>query len=171
MSRLVKIGLFFLLTTAGTVVYMMRTADRVEARSTYTMEVMMDDASGILMDTNIRLAGVNVGKVRGIELVGGKAKLTLELSTAVKLYEDARVVKSMESMLGVSALSIHPGVREESPLRAGGMIRYSESSNLMDRTFSGASDAAVEAALLMRELRKFLSEDGGYETLKEILRT
>jgi len=49
------------------------------------------------------------------------------------------------------------------------MIRNSESSNLMDRTFSGASDAAVEAALLMRELRKFLSEDGGYETLKEIL--
>ena len=171
MSRLVKIGLFFLITAAGTVVYMMRTADRIVAKETYTVDVLMEDASGIFVDTNIRMAGVNVGKVRSITLSGGKAKLTLELSSDVELYEDARIVKSIESMLGVSALAIHPGVRQENPLRAGGMIRNSDSANMMDETFVGAANAATEAALLMSERRKFLSEDGGYNTLKEILAT
>ena len=171
MSRLLKIGLFFLITTAGTVVYMMRTADTIDAKSTYMVEVLMDDASGIFVDSNIRMAGVSVGKVRSIQLAGGKAKLVLELSSDVQLFDDARVVKSIESMLGVSALSIYPGVREEIPLRAGGMIQNSVSSNLMDETFLGASEVAGEATLLIKELRKFLSEDGGYNTLKDILDT
>ena len=171
MSRLVKIGLFVLITGVASVIYMTKTADSINAKETYFVQVFMDDASGLLVDTNVRFAGVDVGKVRSIELVEGRAKLTLEISSDVQLFEDAKVSKTIESLLGISAISISPGTRVESPLRAGGIIRNSESANVMDQTFFGAGEVAAEATLFIRELRQFLSEDGGYMTLKEILQT
>ncbi len=169
MSRLLRIGLFVLVATVGTVVYMMRTADRIQAKETYTVEVIMDDASGLYVDSNVRLAGVNVGKIRSIELLGEKAKLTLELSKDVQLFEDAKVVKTMESMLGNSAIQVYPGTRVEKPLPAGGVIQNTVSANVMDQTFMGAAELTAELQGLVKEMRKFLSEDGGYSTLQEIL--
>jgi phospholipid/cholesterol/gamma-HCH transport system substrate-binding protein len=171
MSRLLKIGLFVLITSAASVVYIMRTADRIQAKETYTVQVVMDDASGLYVDSNVRLAGVNVGKIRSIELAGGKAKLTLELNKDVKLYEDARVVKTLESMLGTSAVQVIPGTRVEKPLPAGGMIQNAVSTNVMDQTFLGAAELTDEIRGLVKDLRRFLSDEGGYSTLKEILTT
>ncbi|MCX7788754.1 MAG: MlaD family protein [Spirochaetes bacterium] len=171
MSRLLKIGLFVLITSVATVVYIMRTADRVHAKETYTVAVVMDDASGLYVDSNVRLAGVNVGKIRAIELVEGKAKLTLELSKDVRLYEDARVVKTLESMLGTSAVQVYPGNRVERPLPAGGIIQNAVSANVMDQTFLGAAELTDEIRGLVKDLRRFLSDEGGYSTLKEILNT
>ncbi|MCL1818660.1 MAG: MlaD family protein, partial [Spirochaetaceae bacterium] len=162
MSRIFKIGLFVLITSVGTIFYMMRTADRLEASDTYTVEAYMDDASGILVDTNVRMAGVTVGKVRSIELARGRAKLLLEISTEVQLYEDARIEKKLDSMLGSSSLAIFPGVRESLPLGAGGVITRSTSADAL-------SLIAEEATGLVRDLRKFLNEDGGLLTLQEIL--
>jgi phospholipid/cholesterol/gamma-HCH transport system substrate-binding protein len=171
MSRLLKIGIFVLITGVGTVLYVMRTAETIDAKETYLVDVFMDDASGLLVDTNVRLAGVAVGKIRAIQLFEGKAKLTLELSTDVKLYEDAKIVKTLESMLGVSAISVYPGEKVDAPIRAGGIIQNSVSTSMMEQTFLGASTLTDEATMLIKELRKFLSDDGGYSTLKEILQT
>ncbi|GAB4375764.1 MAG: hypothetical protein Kow009_11020 [Spirochaetales bacterium] len=171
MSRLLKIGLFVLITSVGSVVYIMRTADRIQAKETYTVDVVMDDASGLYVDSNVRLAGVNVGKIRAIELVDGKAKITLELDKNVKLYEDARVVKTLESMLGTSAVQVYPGTRMEKPIPAGGVIQNAVSTNVMDQTFLGAAELTDEIRGLVKDLRTFLSDEGGYSTLKEILTT
>ena len=169
MSRLAKIGLFVLITGVVTTVYMIKTASFLNAKETYRVAVDMDDASGLFVESNVRLAGVNVGKIRAIELVNGKARVVMELSKDVKLYEDAKVMKSIESLLGTSAIAINPGQKVESPLRAGGMIQSADSSNMMDSTFSNASEVTAEATLLVRELRGFLNNGGGYNTLKEIL--
>jgi phospholipid/cholesterol/gamma-HCH transport system substrate-binding protein len=162
MSRLFKIGLFVLITSVGTIAYMMRTADRIEAKNTYQVEAFMDDASGLLPNTNVRMAGVNVGKVRSVELVKGRAKLVLEISSDVQLYEDARIEKKLDSMLGSSSVAIYPGVREDLPMGAGGMIHNSSSSD-------GLTLIAEEATALIQDLRKFLNEDGGFLMLQGIL--
>jgi phospholipid/cholesterol/gamma-HCH transport system substrate-binding protein len=162
MSRLFKIGLFVLLTSVATVVYMMRTADRLEARDTYTVEAYMDDASGLLANTNVRMAGVTVGKVRSINLVKSKACVVLEIASDVQLYEDARIEKKMDSMLGSSSVAIFPGTREDRPLGAGGVIYDSRSSDALTLI-------ADEATGLVKDLRKFLNEDGGLQSLQDIL--
>jgi phospholipid/cholesterol/gamma-HCH transport system substrate-binding protein len=169
MSRLFKIGLFVILTATGTILYMLRTAERIESKSTYMVEVYMDDASGLLVNTHVRMAGVTVGKVHSVELVKGKAKLALELSADVKLYEDARVEKKLDSMLGASSVAIFPGVQEDMPLRAGGIIRNAISADAMTQTFAGVGLIADEATKLIKDLRYFLNEDGGFATLMEIL--
>jgi phospholipid/cholesterol/gamma-HCH transport system substrate-binding protein len=169
MSRLFKIGLFVILTATGTIMYMLRTADRIESKSTYMVEAYMDDASGLLVNTHVRMAGVTVGKVHSVELVKGKAKLVLELSTDVKLYEDARVEKKLDSMLGSSSVAIFPGVREEIPLHAGGTIRNTISADAMTQTLTGVGVIAEEATGLIKDLRQFLNEDGGFAALMDIL--
>jgi phospholipid/cholesterol/gamma-HCH transport system substrate-binding protein len=162
MSRLFKIGLFVLITGVATVAYMMRTANRLEAKDTYTVEAYMDDASGLLANTNVRMAGVTVGKVRSINLVKGKARLVLEISSDIQLYEDARIEKKLDSMLGSSSVAIFPGVREDLPMGAGGVIMKSSSADAL-------SLIANEATGLVQDLRKFLNEDGGFDALQGIL--
>ncbi|MDR1933454.1 MAG: MlaD family protein [Spirochaetales bacterium] len=162
MSRLFKIGLFVLITAAGTVVYMMRTADRIESKDTYMVEVFMDDASGLLPNTNVRMAGVSVGKVRSVDLIRGRAKLVLEIASDVQLYEDARITKKLDSMLGSSSVAIFPGLREDRPLAAGGLIQDSVSADAMSLVME-------EAAGLVTDLRRFLNEDGGFLALHDIL--
>ena len=164
MSRLFKIGLFVLITSVGVVAYVMRTADHLDAKKTYTVDAYMEDASGILKDTNVRMAGVTVGKVRSIQLEKGKARLTLEINHDVQLYEDARIEKKLDSMLGSSSLAIYPGVRDGHPLRAGGIITNSKSEDAL-------TQIAGEATGLVKDLRKFLNEDGGLQSLQEILQS
>jgi phospholipid/cholesterol/gamma-HCH transport system substrate-binding protein len=122
----------------------------------------MDDASGLLPNTNVRLAGVSVGKVRSVDLIKGRAKLVLEIASNVQLYEDARVEKKLDSMLGSSSVAIYPGIREGVPLGAGGVIQTSSSADALTLI-------ADEATGLVKDLRQFLNEDGGFLALHDIL--
>ena len=70
MSRYVKIGLFITIVGVISVLYILRTADRAGGGKTYTIHAYINDATGLLVDSNVKLAGVNIGKIASIELVG-----------------------------------------------------------------------------------------------------
>ncbi|MDR2588619.1 MAG: MlaD family protein [Spirochaetales bacterium] len=169
MSRLFKIGVFVIITSIATIWYMMHTASRIEGGSTYLVEAYMEDASGLLANTAIRMAGVNVGKVQSIELSRGRAKLMLEIASHVELYEDARIEKKLDSMMGSSSIAIYPGIREENPLRAGGIIQNTLSADAMSKALGNLGVTAEEATGLIKDLRKFLNEDGGFLAVQDIL--
>ena len=45
MNRFVKIGLFVLVTGAGSAFYVMQTADKIDAPDTYRLKAYIEDAS------------------------------------------------------------------------------------------------------------------------------
>lgn len=109
MSRYLKIGLFVTVVGIGTVLYVMETAERVGNGQTYIVHAYVPDATGLLLDSSVRLAGVEVGRLRNIELDGSRARLTLEIRRDVQLYEDAVIAKETQSMLGTATVAIDPG--------------------------------------------------------------
>ena len=108
MNRAFKIAVFFVLCSCCAGVYIYKSADLFEG-DTKTYFALADDAMGLLRDSNILVAGVVVGKLDKIGLENGKAKLTLKISKDLVIYENAKLEKVMESMLGTNVLTLDPG--------------------------------------------------------------
>jgi phospholipid/cholesterol/gamma-HCH transport system substrate-binding protein len=75
----------------------------------YRVHAMFTDASGIGARTRVVLAGVNVGQVEAIELVGDRAKVILSIRDDARLFQDASILKKQASVLGDYYLELIPG--------------------------------------------------------------
>ncbi|MCF7916136.1 MAG: MlaD family protein, partial [Spirochaetaceae bacterium] len=168
MTRLVKIGLFVLITGAGSVAYIMQTADTIDAPDTYQVRAMIENASGLMPGTRVLVSGVAVGRVREVDLVQGKAELLMEVSSEVPVYQDAVVKKTMQSMLGNAVVTLQQGTPQKPRIESGGVIYNVVSTTAMDRTFEVAEQVGEEMGVFMEELNSFMGE-GGYQTINEML--
>lgn len=169
MSRLAKVGIFFLVIGVGSVSYILMTVDDIAGTDSYTVNVIMDDASGLIVDSGVRMAGVDVGQIRSIELVDGRAKLTLEIRRDVQIYEDAEITKEPSSLLGTNIVSIEPGNRSGAMIQDGETVRNVRSRGDFGGALSSVEQVGTEAALFIQELRKQFATDGTYESLNEIV--
>jgi phospholipid/cholesterol/gamma-HCH transport system substrate-binding protein len=168
MSRFLKIGLFVVITGSLSVFYIMQTVDAIDTEDTILIHAYLEDASGLNPDSRVRLAGVNVGRVHSITLEEGKAKVTMELISDTPVYQDSKIIKQMDSLLGNSVISIEPGSMHAGTLPPGGVIRQVESDTVMNRAFSTTERVAAEMEALLQEFRLFLNE-GGYAGFEEVL--
>lgn len=169
MTRLVKIGLFVLITGAGSTFYIMQTAETINAPDTYKVKAYIEDASGLNPGTRVWVSGVTVGRVRDVSLQNGKALLLLEISSEVPVYKNAVLRKKSQSMLGNAVVSLDPGSPRATAIKSGELIPRVISSTEMDRAFESVENVAQEMETFMKELNSFMGEGGGYRSFEDIL--
>ena len=70
-----------------------------------------NDASGISVGSDIKLAGVTVGKVLQLELdeINYTAEMVLGISRKIKIPNDSEIIITSEGLLGGNYVSISPG--------------------------------------------------------------
>ena len=164
MNRALKIVIFFVLCSCCAGVYIYKSADFFEG-DTKTYYALADDAMGLLRDSDVLVAGVVVGKLDKIGLENGKAKFTLKISKEVPLYENAKLEKVMESMLGTNVLTLEPGDSSAPPLAENGYIKDV-------RTLSGMSAAMSKVSEIMEKtdaLMERVLERENQEKLNKII--
>lgn len=169
MSRYLKIGLFVTVVGIGTVLYVMETAERVGSGQTYIVHAFVPDATGLLIDSSVRLAGVDVGRLRNIELDGNRARLTLEIRGDVQLYDDAVIAKETQSMLGTATVSIEPGTGRGAMLSDGAVINNVRQQASISDAVGNANLLAANAADLVSELSAYLQDEQTVAALNEIV--
>ena len=143
MNRTLKIIVFFILCSCCAGIYMYKSADFFEG-DTKTYYALADDAMGLLRDSNILVSGVVVGKLDKIGLENGKAKFTLKISKDLVIYENAKIEKVMESMLGTYVLTLEPGDSSAPVLAENAYIK-----NV--KTLSGLSSAMDKVSGIMEK--------------------
>jgi phospholipid/cholesterol/gamma-HCH transport system substrate-binding protein len=85
------------------------------------------DVSPILVGNDVKVTGVQVGKVADINLVDGVAKLVLELDqTAMPLHADAAATVRPVSLLGERFVDLNPGSSDAPLLPSGAPIPISQ---------------------------------------------
>jgi phospholipid/cholesterol/gamma-HCH transport system substrate-binding protein len=114
-SRYVKVALFFIALGLAGSVYIIVSADGLSDFNTKIYEVVLPDATGLSTRSKVYLAGVAVGRVRGITLENNEARLKVAFLKHVEIREDARISRRASSILGTSVLNLEPGT-ELSPL-------------------------------------------------------
>jgi phospholipid/cholesterol/gamma-HCH transport system substrate-binding protein len=78
-------------------------------RNTYTISAVFDDVTGLLPNDNVKIAGVAIGKVSGIKLVDGRAKVSMKLRKGYRVPSDTEAAVRWRNLLGQRYVYLYPG--------------------------------------------------------------
>ena len=170
MNRAVKIVIFFVLCSCCAGVYIYKSADFFEG-DTKTYYALADDAMGLLRDSDILVSGVVVGKLDKIGLENGKAKFTLKISKEVPLYENAKLEKVMESMLGTNVLVLAPGDSSAPLLKENDYIKNVKTDSGMSAAMSKVSEIMEKTDALMEKVLERENQEKLNKIIDMLVRT
>ncbi len=109
------IGAFVLLVAAWFVFSVITKTENIFPRQNESKyHASFFDVSGIRIGTDVKLAGVSVGKVVGVALDKQtySAEVSLVIDSEIKIPEDSEIIIASESLLGGNFVSITPGGSE-----------------------------------------------------------
>lgn len=92
----------------------------------YEVEAQFNTASGLKPGSTIEIAGVEVGRVRGIMLKDDRAIVKLAVNNTIKLYTDTIASIKTRGIIGEKFLALSPGGGGD-PIKPGDTIRDTES--------------------------------------------
>jgi phospholipid/cholesterol/gamma-HCH transport system substrate-binding protein len=136
------IGAVVLAAAVGFVLYAGKTRGLEISGGSYPLTASFRSAEGIAVGSDVRLAGISVGSVTGLELdpASYQAKVTLTVRDGLEIPEDSDVKIASESLLGGSFVEVTPGA-SEFMLQAGDEILNTQGSvsllNLLMRFGTG----------------------------------
>ncbi len=107
----VLVGAAVLAVALGFLVYTTQTTGVTGAATDQTLTASFRSAEGVTVGTDIRLAGVKIGTVTGLDLNTEtyRADVTLSLAEDVLVPDDSVVVVASEGLLGGTFVEIVPG--------------------------------------------------------------
>ena len=93
--------------------------------NTYQVKAVFSSVTGLKEDTDIKIAGVSVGKVTNIILNNYEAVVTMKIRNDIKLQDDCIASINTMGLLGDAYVEISPGGSDVT-IQPGGMIRETE---------------------------------------------
>jgi len=85
-------------------------------------DAVFSDVSGLRVGDNVRVAGVQVGKVTGIEVDGRQAKIGFTLKNTQPLLDTTRLVMRYQNLLGQRYLALDQGPKLGTKVQPGSTI-------------------------------------------------
>lgn len=132
----------------------------------YVLRADFDDTSNIAKRSPVRIAGIEVGKVTGVEaLAGGGGRVTMELAdAALPIKEDAELKLRPRIFLGGNFfVEVEPGTPGSPPLDEGEVVPHDQTSaavQLTDVIGSLEADTRADLQTLVEEYAAALDEGG-----------
>ncbi|MEX0879899.1 MAG: MlaD family protein [Thermoanaerobaculia bacterium] len=169
MSTTAKVGAFFLvaLVLAGLLIW--KIEDLKFGRVTgKTLSVQFNDVAGLKEKSDVRMAGVLVGKVARIRLVGGKALVDIELTRDIALRNGASASIQSLGMLGDKYVELIPGP-VGAPALAEGVTIQGDTPVSFDQITKLARDIEVDLRDITGNLKSSLGGALGEERLGGIV--
>ena len=129
----VTVGLF-VLAGVGCLIYISLVLGQVGwfGSKEYDVYAKFDSIEGLLFGATVEIAGVQVGRVRGIKLVDDQAQVTLAIKSDVKLDNEVICSIRTKGVIGEKFLRLEPGGGEKN-LKQGDTITETVSGvDIMD---------------------------------------
>lgn len=113
----------FILGAAALLAYMSITIGKIQFGDTLKVSAVFRNASGVVKDAPVLLAGIEVGHVEKMEVVGNdQAMMHLVINPDVKVHSDARAEIRSKSLLGEKYVNLLPGSSASPVLKDGESI-------------------------------------------------
>ena len=88
----------------------------------YDVYALFSNSGGLKQGSSIVIAGVEVGRIRNVDLDDYQARIVMNLNEEVKLQEDAIAAIKTKGLIGEKFIEITPGASEKI-IPPGGKIR------------------------------------------------
>ena len=120
---------------------------------TNTISASFDDVTGLLVGDNVKVAGVPVGKVTGIDVEAGEAVVTMEVKADRKLPSDSSAAVRWRNLIGQRFVYLFPG---DSPVTLGDGDRITETRSVIDLGELFNRLGPIVATIDERQVNEFL---------------
>ena len=115
----------------------------VSLKKHYYLSVSFSDVAGLPDKSVVKLSGVEIGKVKSIELEGDKAVVHIAIDNGIEIYRDSKFRIGSTSIIGSKFLQIDQGHREKGLLRDGERME-GEANEPLERLLAKALDSVQE---------------------------
>ncbi len=128
-----------------------------------------DNVAGLDLETDVLLAGVPVGKVAKIELVGHEARVSLRIEDpTLQIPVDSVVAIRSRGLLGERVIEVLPGDSDQK-LVSGGAFTRTQAAADIDLLIERATQVAGDIQEVSATFRNVLGGADGEEALQEVL--
>jgi phospholipid/cholesterol/gamma-HCH transport system substrate-binding protein len=138
----VKVGAVSLIVLAAFVLIAFKAESLPLIGGGDTYYASFTDSSGIKPNDEVRIAGVRVGKVTGVDLSGGHVKVTFRINSGAKFGTQTNAEIKVKTLLGAMFLALEP--KGPGQLSKGSTIPTSRTRSAYDvvQAFSGLAERA-----------------------------
>ncbi|MRH90869.1 MCE family protein [Nocardia sp. SYP-A9097] len=128
-----RLGLF---TSVIVVVLMLviTAIQRPVSGETETHDAIFTDANGLKVGDDVRMYGVQVGKIKHIELEGAKARVQLSVKTDAPIYDTSKLAIRYQNLTGQRYIDLQQQPQPGQRLRAGARIEIDHTVPSFDVT-------------------------------------
>lgn len=150
MSREMKVGIFFVLgmvILGGLTFYAGGFEDWLKNR--YTVRAFFDKVDGLDEEDGVTLAGVEVGKVKGMKVSDSRVEVTLLIDGDAVLREDSVARIESESLLGGKYVGVSVGSPETRRLKEGDTVQTEEAADIT-KMLQSVADVAGDLRTMVR---------------------
>lgn len=133
-----RVGLFVFL---GLVVFgfgVMKLSD-ISLKRSYTLNFVFDDVGNLRDKSMVKMSGVEVGKVHGIRIENGRAKVSARIDADVPVYANGGVKIRLSGLIGTQFLDLAPGTPESTRLKDGDTL-FGQSLKTLDQLIEKISE-------------------------------
>ena len=127
----------------------------------YSVTASLADTQNLVYDSEVRMAGVPIGKIRGLERTPGSVNVKMELrGDAVPLHEGAKVVLRAKTLIEETYIEVTDGTGpaiEDGGRLPGALAGMSGVVDRLDRTADLARPVVDGARPLVADLRPLLA--------------
>ncbi len=171
MSKEAKVGIFVLLGIVILTFFTFRVSKMggIGVKG-YQLTVDFETAAGLEPKANVKMAGVPIGKVEEIKLVGNNARLVLRVQEGVKIPIDSVASIQTQGLLGEKYVEIMPGEETEKMFPPGGRVTDTLPPANLDEIIRKVSIIAEDLKRFTNTLSSTLGTEEGREALSDIIR-
>lgn len=135
----------------------------------YKVYVYFPSVAGIDEKSRMKIAGVEAGKIEKIEIVEGKAKLTIRINPGITIRKDSIASIKGVGLLGEKYLEITPGSIDQPSLQEGDTITKVVQVADLDKLLTQLSLAAEDISGLMKSINEVVGSEDGKKKMKDTL--
>lgn len=129
---------------------------------------IINDAAGIFPKTPIKVAGINAGRIKDIQLTGNQALVSFEILSDVKITKFSILRVKSVGMLGDKYLDIFLG-EDSAPRLTENSLIPAQSGGGLDDLAKDASEVMSDLKAVVKGLRESFSPEGKETPLVEIV--
>ncbi|HEX7523278.1 MAG TPA: MlaD family protein [Candidatus Deferrimicrobium sp.] len=171
MSREARVGIFVLLGLIVLTFFTFRVSKwGLIAEKGYRLTVDFDSAAGLEPKSDVKMAGVRIGKVEEIQLVGNRARLVLRIQQGIRIPIDSVASIQTQGLLGEKYVEILPGKDAQRNLPAGGQVANTLSPTNLDEMVRKLSAIGDDVKKFTESLSATFGTEEGKKALGDILR-
>lgn len=114
---------------------------------------LLDDASGLVKRSSVKMAGIDVGIIEDIKLQNGKARVEMVIKSDVPITRSARIEIRPNGILGDKFVEVVAGDPRDPPLRNGDQILIVDDRASMDRLIGEVSKITKSLGMVAENIK------------------